>query len=124
MRKFLLVLVAFGLLAYAPVGAVAQGYALALGVQGKIQGAVNFSLLQNLSDEELLDIAGVGGQLFADAESYIFGGLWSAIGGCLCYAASQALGLSGVGDFAFQLAGNVAWSSLGTWLWKQGEISP
>lgn len=37
MRKFLLVLMAFGLLAYAPLGARAQGHILALGVRGEVQ---------------------------------------------------------------------------------------
>jgi hypothetical protein len=127
MRRFLVALMALGLLAHPLVGALAQGYTLALGVQERVQVTTNSSWFQNflaLSDEELSDVSGSAGQLFADVETYTFAGLWGAIGTCLCTLASQALGLSGAADLAFQILGNVAWGSLGIWIWKQGEIGP
>ncbi len=125
MRRFLVALMALGLLAHPLVGALAQGYTLALGVQERVQVTTNSSWFQNflaLSDEELSDVSGSGNKLLADVEAYAFTGLWAAIGACLCYATSQALGLRGAADFAFQILGAVSWGVLGTWIWKQGEI--
>jgi hypothetical protein len=75
-----------------------------------------------LAYEELSDVSGSAGQLFADVETYTFVGLWSSIGACLCILSRHALGLSGAADLAFQMLGGAAWSLLGTWIWKQGEI--
>ncbi len=107
MRRLLVVLMALGLLAYAPVGAVAQGYALALGIQGRVQGDGNLSLLQNfssLSDEELASFQGqglIGG---------ILGGLTGAIGAAMVYTIDAAIGcntgrcVANAHDFAASVA--------------------
>ncbi|WP_157626370.1 hypothetical protein [Thermus antranikianii] len=90
MRKFLLVLMAFGLLAYAPLGARAQGHILALGVRGEVQ-TVEWatSLLESpslLSDEELALYEGEG------VIAGVIGGLSGAISAALAYTVDAAIG--------------------------------
>lgn len=83
MRKFLLVLMAFGLLAYAPLGARAQGHILALGVRGEVQ---TVEWATSLSDEELALYEGEG------VIAGVIGGLSGAISAALAYTVDAAIG--------------------------------